>query len=417
MPDPAIISSQKRRKALALVFSTLAVVGAAVAAYWWFIASRRVETDNAYVSGDMIPVSAQVAGQVTQLFVDENRVMTAGALALKLDDADARIALRQAESKLERERRAVAVLFSNTKQSTTDIAIAQARIQAAELALASSRITFQSADSVYRRRLALQGSDGAVSEEELTDARDKQQRMQLDMDLAQATLSEARLALEQAKERASSAHLQTDGLQVSTHPSLQLAAQSYEEAHLNLDRTRVTIPVEGWVAKRYVQLGQRVVPNQPLLSVVPPSSMFIEANFKETETRDLAPGQCAEIVSDRFGSRVTYRAAVESIGVGTGSVFSRVPVQNAAGNWVKIVQRVPVRLRLDHQQLKQYPLSLGMSTVATVKLDADCRSMLQTQQTLRELPSGQTDVAESAATALTAVTPHSVRRTAHPSAR
>lgn len=378
MSDNAIISPQKRTKSLIAFFTILVVVGAAATAYWWFVASRYVETDNAYVSGDLIPVSAQVSGQIMSLLIEENHGVSAGQLALTIDDTDAKIALRQTEANVEREKHAVSALFSNTRQSTISIQVAQNQLKATELALAQARINHQNAEKIYQRRLSLKTSAGAVSEENLSDTHDKLENMKVELDLARVAVVEARLALDLAKEQAAAAHAQTDGVQASTHPNIRLAEQAYAQALVNLGRTKVKIPMEGVVAKRYVQLGQRVSPQQPLLSVVSLPTMFIDANFKETQTRDLAPGQCAEIISDRFGSKIAYHSVVESIGIGTGSVFSRVPVQNASGNWVKIVQRVPVRLRLSQEELKKYPLSLGMSTVAKVKLGSDCHHMLST---------------------------------------
>jgi membrane fusion protein (multidrug efflux system) len=328
----------KRKTVMSAITVAFIAAGAAYAIYYKTVLSKEQATDNAYVGGNLVTLSSQVAGNVEEIRADETQLVQAGAPLVKLDAADADVALRQAEARLgaivrqERQRYADAAQY--------DAAVAQRKLQ------------LKTAQDDLARRAPL-AADRTVSGEELAHAKQA-------VDNAQA-------AILVAEKQADAAHAAVAGVALAEHPAVQQARADYMAAWLAARRNSILAPVTGYVAKRSVQVGARVSPGTALLSIVPLEQLWVDANFKESELRDIRVGQQALIEADLYGSKVVYHGRVLGMSAGTGSAFSLLPAQNASGNWIKVVQRVPVRIALDPRELAAHPLRIGLST--TVKVD------------------------------------------------
>ncbi|MDD5295766.1 MAG: HlyD family efflux transporter periplasmic adaptor subunit [Rhodocyclaceae bacterium] len=335
--DQADTPNPRRRRAL-LILSAILMLAVVAGGLWWVLDGRYHETtDDAYVSGDIIQITPQTAGMVLAIHADDTDVVKAGAPLVELDPADARIALDQAEAALAQAVREVRTLYATN--GSLGAVVAQ---READLAKARDDL---------RRRQALAGT-GAVSGEEIEHAR------------AGVAASEAALAT--ARDQLLSNQALSDHTTVENHPNVMRAAARVEEACLALKRSSITAPVAGQVAKRGVQVGTRVAPGQPLMAIVPLDRVWVDANFKEGQLRQMRVGQPVALAADIYGSRVRYTGKVVGLGAGTGAAFSLLPAQNATGNWIKIVQRLPVRVALDPGQLAEHPLRVGLSMQADV---------------------------------------------------
>ena len=355
-PAPLARLLRSRRQRWLVAIGGAVVVIALVWLAWWLLYSRFHEsTDDAYVAGDMVNVMSQVSGTVVSIGADETDRIEAGQELVRLDATDARIALQDAEQQLARTVRQTRTVFATRDQ--LQAVVDQRR---ADLARAQS-------DFDRRRNLA---ASGAVSGEELGHAQD--------------ALKAARDALVAAQKNlaASSALVGTTG--VADNPDVRAAATQVERAWLALVRTTVRAPVTGYVARRTVQLGERIAPGAPLMAIVPLGRLWLEANFREVQLRRMRIGQSATVIADLYGGHVTYHGRVAGLGMGTGSAFALLPAQNATGNWIKVVQRVPVRIALDPGELSAHPLRIGLSTVVTV--DMRDTSGPQLAPTAREQP-------------------------------
>jgi len=341
-PGVATTLKQRRRTGLVILGVALAIIALVTLLWWWLYASNYQSTDDAYVAGDLVGVMSQVSGTVVAIGADETDRVQAGQELVKLDGTDERLALTAAEQQLARTVRQVRTVFANRGQGTAVVGQRRADL---ERALAD-----------FNRRKDLAAS-GAVSAEELGHARDAVNAARDGLTAAQKTLA------------ASAALVGRTG--VADNPEVQAAATAVENAWLSLKRTSVRSPVSGYVARRAVQLGERIAPGTPLLAVVPLERMRIEANFKEVQLKHMRIGQPVKVVSDMYGGRVEFHGKVAGLGLGTGAAFALLPAQNATGNWIKVVQRVPVRIALDADELTQHPLRIGLSTVATVDVRDD----------------------------------------------
>jgi membrane fusion protein (multidrug efflux system) len=341
-PDPASNgngASPKRKKILFTIGSIFAIAAIGYGAYWALVSRYIEETDNAYVQGNVVQVTPQIAGTVTRIYADDTNTVKAGQKLVSLDTADADVALQQAEAQLAQTVREVRTLYSAQAQSSATLAMREAELARAKDDLA--------------RRKALAGS-GAVSGEEIRHA--------------ESAVVAAQATLEAAKEQLASGRALTQGTSVANHPNVQRAAARVEEALLAQSRSTIYAPVSGEVAKRNVQLGQRINPGAPLMAIVPLDQLWIDANFKESQLRDMRVGQPVTLTADLYGGKVTYDGKVVGLSAGTGSAFALLPAQNATGNWIKVVQRVPVRISLDPKQLAEHPLRIGLSMRAEVDL-------------------------------------------------
>lgn len=328
----------RRGRWLLIAAIAFVLIGVLWWGYWNFYARFYQETDDAYVAGDLVNVMSQVSGTVVTIGADETDFVQGGHELVRLDSSDAEIALRDAEARLARVVRQTRTVFANRDQL--------------EAVVAQRRADLSKAQSDLDRRKDLTKS-GAVSAEELSHAQD--------------ALSAARDGLVAAEKNLAASAALTGQTGVPDNPDVQAAATDVERSYLALRRTSIHAPVSGYVAKRAVQLGERVAPGgQPLLSIVPLERLRVEANFKEVQLSQMRIGQPVRIIADLYGGHVEYHGKVAGLGLGTGAAFALLPAQNATGNWIKVVQRVPVRIALDPQELAAHPLRVGLSTRAQV---------------------------------------------------
>jgi len=350
-PSPlARVLQSRRRRWLVGLGAALALI-ALVWLSWWLLEARFYEsTDDAYVAGDLVNVMSQVSGTVVSIAADETDRVQAGQELVRLDATDAQIALQEAEQQLARTVRQTRTVFATRDQLRA--VVGQRR---SELARAQS-------DFDRRRDLA---ASGAVSGEELGHARD--------------ALKAARDALIAAEKNLAASSALVGHTGVADNPEVRAAATQVELAWLALARTSVRAPLTGYVARRTVQLGERISPGAPLMAIVPLGRLWLEANFREVQLRHMRIGQPATVVADLYGGHVTFHGRVVGLGMGTGSAFALLPAQNATGNWIKVVQRVPVRIALDGSELTAHPLRIGLSTVVTIEVrDASGPQLAQT---------------------------------------
>jgi membrane fusion protein (multidrug efflux system) len=306
----------------------------------WFLNSRFYEeTDNAYVQGNVVQITPQIAGTVVKIYADDTDLVKTGQTLVSLDPSDTKVAVDQAEAELAQTVREVRTLYTSHKQSDANLVQRQVELKRAE------------DDLLERRKLALTGT---ISKEELRHA--------------EAAVNAGSAAVDAAREQLSSGRALTDGTSVRRHPTVQRASAHLRELLLAMQRATLLAPVSGQIAKRSVQLGQRVNPGAPLMAVIPLDQLWVDANFKEGQLRDMRVGQPVTLISDLYGSSVKYTGKVIGMGAGTGGAFALLPAQNATGNWIKVVQRVPVRIALEPAQLAAHPLRIGLSMRADVDL-------------------------------------------------
>ena len=331
-------TNKKRRVVLAGITAAFLAAGAAYGAYYTLVLSKRVETDNAYVGGNLVNVSSQVTGSVVEIRADETQLVQAGMEIVRLDPSDAEVALAQAEARL-------GTAVRQQRERYTNIAQYEAVVE-------QRRVELKEKQEDLARRAPL-AAGNVVSGEDVAHARRAVDDAQAALTVAQKQLAAARVAVA--------------GVAPAEHPNVLAAKADYLSAWLAARRNAIVAPVSGYVAKRSVQVGSRIAPGAPLLSIVPLDQLWIDANFKESELRDIRVGQPATIEADIYGGKVVYHGNVVGLGAGTGSAFSLLPAQNATGNWIKVVQRVPVRISLDPKELAAHPLRVGLS--ATVDVD------------------------------------------------
>ncbi|WP_031320146.1 HlyD family efflux transporter periplasmic adaptor subunit [Pseudomonas piscis] len=336
-PDNA---NPRKRKVMLLGLAAIVVLGGLGVYAWHELYGRWNEnTDDAYVNGNVVEITPLVTGTVVSIGADDGDLVHEGQVLINFDPNDAQVGLQSAEANLARTVRQVRGLYSNVDGMRAQVAAQKAEVQKAQ--------------DNYNRRKNLAAS-GAISQEELSHARDD--------------LTSAQNALANAQQQLNTTNALVDDTVVSNHPDVQSAAAQLRQAYLNNARSTLIAPVTGYVAKRTVQLGQRVQPGTALMAVIPLDQLWIDANFKETQLRDMRIGQPVDIEADIYGSDVKYSGTVDSLGAGTGSAFALLPAQNATGNWIKIVQRVPVRIHINAEELAKHPLRVGLSTVVNVNL-------------------------------------------------
>ena len=337
-PTSSNNKSQQRKKGLSIFILLLLLISIGSAAYWYFFIKGFEETEDVYVSGNQVMVSAQVAGNISKINVDNMDPVQAGDVLLELDDTNAKLSFEQAKSNLANAVRQVSQLNYTVKQLKS--------------AVRANEITLAQAQGNLNRRVQLV-KDGAIDKESFQHAKEA-----VELAKANLTTSQNQLGANQA--------LLLDG-PLSEQPQIQSAVSNLKQAWLNLERTKIRSPIKGYVARRNAQVGQAVSVGGALMAVVTTDQMWLDANFKETQLTHMRIGQPVEIHFDLYGKDKTFNGKVVGIEMGTGSAFSLLPTQNATGNWIKVVQRVPVRIQLDPQQLAENPLRIGLS--ATVKVN------------------------------------------------
>ncbi|ATF91293.1 multidrug efflux MFS transporter periplasmic adaptor subunit EmrA [Cedecea neteri] len=340
----------KRKSALILLTLLFVIIAVAYGIYWFLVLRHFEETDDAYVAGNQVQIMAQVSGSVTKVWADNTDFVKQGDVLVSLDGADAEQAFEKAKTQLASSVRQTRQLMINSKQY-------QANIELQKTALAQ-------AQSDLNRRIPL-GSANLIGREELQHARDAvtSAQAQLDVAVQQYNANQAMIL----------------GTKLEEQPAVQQAATEVRNSWMALQRTKIVSPMTGYVSRRAVQVGAQISPSTPLMAIVPASGLWVDANFKETQLAHMRIGQPATVISDIYGDEVKYTGKVVGLDMGTGSAFSLLPAQNATGNWIKVVQRLPVRIELDAKQIEQHPLRIGLSTLVNVDTSNRDGSVLSSQ--------------------------------------
>lgn len=339
IPQQPQNNKKKQRKHVLLLLTVIfIIIGVAYLIYWFLVLRHNQETDNAYISGNQVQIMSQVSGSVISVNVENTDLVKSGDVLLALDPTDAEQAFEQAKTALANSVRQTHQLMINSKQYQANIALKKTELSKSQNDLS--------------RRVVL-GSANAIGREEVQHARDAVDAAQasLDVAIAQYNANQA-LVLNTPLEK---------------QPAVEQAAAKLRDAWLSVQRTKVVSPVDGFVSRRSVQVGAEIANGAPLMAVIPANQMWVDANFKETQLANMRIGQSATVITDFYGDNVVYQGKVVGLDMGTGSAFSLLPAQNATGNWIKVVQRLPVRIELDNKQLAEHPLRIGLST--TVKVD------------------------------------------------
>jgi membrane fusion protein (multidrug efflux system) len=351
----------KRRKILLLIALLFIALGVIWGLFWYFVLSRSESTDDAYVNGNKVVISSQVVGTVVAVLTDDTQLVTAGQVLVRLDPVDAQTALAHAESALGQTVRQVRQEKLTAEQYDSVIETRQLELQRAQADLA-------------KREPLLQAN--AVAPEEVRHAREN--------------VALARAAVTQARRQATAARALVEGVDVENNPAVLQARAVFRDAWIGAQRNAVIAPVSGYVAERSVQLGQHIQAGQALMTVIPLNALWVDANFKEVQLRNLRIGQPAEVKSDLYGGSFIYHGHVQGMSAGTGAAFALLPAQNASGNWIKVVQRVPVRIQIDAADLTKAPLRVGLSATVSVQTTDRSGSVLASKSA--DQPVGDTTV-------------------------
>lgn len=351
---PPVTKTQIRRKVMIRFSIFLGIIALLLLLYWFFVLRNEQDTDDAYVGGNIVAISSQVQGTVTTVMADEADFVKSGQTLVRLDPSDTKLAFERASAELAQAVRQTRTLVTGNQQLAAQVAQRRADLTRAE-------------GDLKRRQSAV--ADGGVGMEELQHARD--------------AVAAARAALTATEQQLKANRELVLADSAAQHPQVAAAAAQVRERWLALQRTDIISPVSGQVAKRSVQLGAQIAPGAPLLAVIPLDSLWVDANFKESQLRDLRIGQSVKLRADIYGSSVTYHGKIVGLSAGTGSAFSLLPPQNATGNWIKVVQRVPVRISLDPKELREHPLRIGLSMLVTVDTADTSGPILSSQPRLK----------------------------------
>ncbi len=342
-PSPHLIDESlhtQRNRRLLIVALVLSLAGLTYGIYWWTTARHWIQTDNAYVTGNLVPVMAQANGIITQVLFEETQFVNRGDVLVKLDEHEASAALGQARGRLGEAIRRINSLFFTRRQLAEKLAARRARHDVIRHDL-----------NRYRRAMP----SGAVSKQILQNALDQLLALEADVRETQAEYD--------------SLNAQIGGTTVMEHPAVELAKHEFINAHLEYARQQILAPASGYVAKRKAQVGDRVKPGTNLMTIVPLDHLWVEANLRETDLVDIRPGQNAEVRVGLYGGKHTFRGTVEGLVPGTGSPFALLPPDNSTGNFIHIVERVPVRIALDAEELREHPIRPGLSTVTKIHVN------------------------------------------------
>ncbi len=357
--------TQRRNKLLLGFGGALAVVALLLAAYWIFYGSHFVSTDNAYAAVEVAQVTPAVSGTIAEVRVKDTQPVKKGDILVVIDPTDAKLSLAQAEAELGRAIRRVKGYVANDLGLGAQVAARDAEEKRAAAQLESAVADFERAGIDLKRREALIAS-GSVSGDELTRAQSAYATAKANLAAARASASQAQANRSATLGSKEANAVLIAGVDEESNPEVALARAKRDQAAIDLERTVIRSPVDGVVAKRQVQLGQRVQAGTTLLSVVPVQEMHVDANFKEGQLENVRIGQVATVTADIYGSAVTYHGVVEGFSAGSGAAFAAIPAQNATGNWIKVVQRLPVRIRLNAEELHANPLKAGLSMAVRI---------------------------------------------------
>jgi membrane fusion protein, multidrug efflux system len=367
-PGSGSVLAKSRRKPLLIGLAVVvAVIAALFLLYEVLFAGRSVSTDNAYVAGETAQVTPLTAGKVAAVLVNDTDTVKQGQVLIRLDDADQKIAYAQAMAGFEYAQRRYRQSLAQNSALSASASASGAAIPEAEARLASAQADLEKARTDYERRAKIADS-GAVSGEELTSARAALTAARAAVREESAALARARADAISARENAAASRSLTAGTTIEDAPEIQAARSRLMQAKLDLDRTVIRAPIDGVIAQRSIQVGQRLETGHTAMEIVPVGRLYVDANFKETQLGKVRAGQPATLTSDFYGGDVVYHGRVVGFSGGTGSAFSLIPAQNATGNWIKVVQRLPVRIELDPEELRAHPLRIGLSMEAEIDL-------------------------------------------------
>ncbi|TCM67544.1 membrane fusion protein (multidrug efflux system) [Acinetobacter calcoaceticus] len=367
-PDQLSTLQIKRKKWLSIVGLIIATI-AVLYLIWSLIFSGSVNTDNAYVGAETAEITSMVTGQVAAVQVSDTQQVKKGQLLVQIDPQDAKIALAQAVAELGKAQRLYTQSSANSSALNSQILVSSDDINSAKAQVAQAEVNVSRIQQELNRRMTLDAS-GAISKEELATAQSAFQTAKANLDVAKAVLAQAESKRSAAKSNLAANEAMIKGTSQSNTPDVLVAQARVEQAQLDLQRTEIRAPFDGVVARRSIQVGQRVSPGASMMVIVPISQLYVDANFKESQLEEVRVGQTATLTSDLYGNNVEYRGTVVGFSGGTGAAFALIPAQNATGNWIKVVQRLPVRIKLDPKQLATHPLRVGLSMDVTIDLNS-----------------------------------------------
>ena len=361
----ADLEAKQKRKKMLKIFAIIDVVAAILYAIWAFIFGNIVETDNAYVGAETAEITSMVSGQVAEVLVSDTQQVKKGDVLAIIDNRDAKIAVAEAEAALTKAKRQYTQSSANSSSLSSQILVSADDINSAKAQVAQADVAYQQAQQEFARRQQLSAT-GAISKEEFSKAQSALNNAKANVDVAKAALAQT-----ESKRKAAQSNLDANealirGTSQSSTPDVLVAQAKLDQALLDLQRTEIKAPLDGVIARRSIQVGQRIAPGTSLMKVVPLAELYVDANFKESQLQNVKVGQKATLTSDLYGKKVEYHGTVIGFSGGTGSAFALIPAQNATGNWIKVVQRLPVRIKLDPKELAEHPLRVGLSMNAEV---------------------------------------------------
>ncbi len=356
----------KRKKALSLVALLFAIV-LVLFLIWKFVFNNTVTTDNAYVGAETASITSMVTGQVAEVFTSDTKQVKKGDLLVQIDPRDAEITVAQAQAELLKAQRQFKQTQANSSSLSSQIYVSSDAIQSATAQVAKAKADLVKAQDDYNRRVQL-SSSGAISKEELSTSKASVNTAKAVLDVAQAGLAQAKSSQKAAQSNLEANEALIRGANEQSTPDVLVAQAKLKQALLDLERTQIKAPLDGVVTRRNIQVGQRVSPGTSLMMIVPENQLYVDANFKESQLEKVRAGQKVTLTSDLYGDSVEYTGTIVGFSGGTGAAFALIPAQNATGNWIKVVQRLPVRIQLDPKELEKHPLRVGLSMEAKVDL-------------------------------------------------
>ena len=356
----------KRKKALTVVGLILLIVGLAYAV-WAIFFNHFISTDNAYVGAETASITSMVNGQVAEVLVSDTKAVKKGDLLLRIDNRDAEIALAQAQAELMKAKRQYKQTQANSSALNSQVFVSDDGINSAKAQVAKAQADLNKAQDDLARRQTLAAS-GAISKEELSTAQSAVKNAEAGLALNQAGLAQAQSSQKAAQSTLAANEALIRGSNETSAPDVLIAETHVKQALLDLERTEIKAPFDGVITRRNIQVGQRVAPGSVLMMLVPITQLYVDANFKENQLPKVKVGQKVTLISDLYGSNVEFNGTVVGFSGGTGSAFALIPAQNATGNWIKVVQRLPVRIALDPKELADHPLRVGLSMDAKINI-------------------------------------------------
>ncbi|WPO66572.1 HlyD family efflux transporter periplasmic adaptor subunit [Acinetobacter haemolyticus] len=356
----------KRKKFLGF-FMLILILAAILYAIWALFFNHSVSTDNAYVGAETAQVTSMVSGQVAEVLVKDTQQVKQGDVLVRIDERDAKIQLAQAQAELAKAQRQYKQSQANSRSLNSQVVVRNDEISSAQAQVTKAQADYDRASLELKRRNEL-AATGAISKEELSKAQSAVSTAKASLELAQAGLAQATSSRKAAESTFAANEALIQGVNEDSTPDVLVAKAHVDQAQLDLERTVIRAPVDGVIARRNIQIGQRVAPGTVMMSVVPVSDLYVDANFKESQLAKVKAGQKVSLTSDLYGGDVVYHGTVQGFSGGTGAAFALIPAQNATGNWIKVVQRLPVRISLDPKELAEHPLRVGLSMQADIDL-------------------------------------------------